>query len=332
MKGSESHGQSNAIRSTDDGLHLEGSILWLDAIRNGELSFLSSAGLIPPSRGPQFIATEETLKILEANHKKPKALVCQYNRPFSIGKLKMELLPSGGVLGGASLHLEHNNKRILYAPNLQTQKTDLSRTMQLKKAHTLIINASHPNPTVNLPNRRKEKERLLAAVEALIERGIYPIIRCLPMAIAQELTKFLSDSGIPIAVHSSIYRIHKVYESYGSNLGRYSLHSPKYAKKKVLIYPLQDQHVVLRRPLPEVPTFFVEDSLDEGDAFQPDKNSDRFIISSCCEGRELREIITAVAPKEVYVFGPYAKRYTEELKNCGARVRPLYPYDQPTLF
>src|SRR5690606_38073060 len=111
-----------AIRQTNDGLHLANSILWFDSKESGDLSFLSSATQNFQPHVPQVIATEETVRILEAFRRKPRALICQYNRPFSIGPLKMELLPSGVVLGGASLYVETEKGRLLYAPQLQTQK------------------------------------------------------------------------------------------------------------------------------------------------------------------------------------------------------------------
>ena len=137
------------IRSTDDGIHLSNSILWFDSRANGQLSFVSSAQCPSKVQVPQIITTEETLKILAAQKNEPQthnALVCQYNRPFSIGRLRMELLPSGGILGGASLYVETEQGRLLYAPYLQTQKSGTVRQMQLKKAHTLILNAYHPDP------------------------------------------------------------------------------------------------------------------------------------------------------------------------------------------
>lgn len=321
------------VRPTDDGLHLDGSILWFDSHSTGDLSFLSSANLVTSSAVPQVIATEETVKILEAKRKRPNALVCQYNRPFSIGKLKMELLPSGSVLGGASLYVETDKGRILYAPQVQTQKTSIVRQMQLKKAQTLIVGAYHPDPNIPLPNRRKEKERLLLAVNHHVEHGKYPVILCQSIATAQELTKFLSDSGVPLACHTTIFKINRVYEAYGSNLGRYTLYSPKYTHNKVLLFPNDERTTKLRRPLPEGPVLYVEDTLSpshDSEAFR--EVDDRFYISSTCDGKELREVISAVSPKEVYVFGPYAKSYAEELKNVCKNVLPLYSNDQPTLF
>lgn len=323
------------VRPTDDGLHLDGSILWLDSRANGELSFVSNAAYSENTDVPQVIATEETVKILEAKRKKPNALVCQYNRPFSIGKLKMELLPSGSVLGGASLYVESDKGRILYAPQVQTQKIPTVRQMQLKKAHTLIVGAYHPDPNMALPNRKREKDRLLYVVSAHIQNGRFPVIMTKPIATAQELTKFLSDHDIPLACHRTIYRINQVYEAYGSSLGNYSMHSPKYTREKVLLFPLDELNAAqrLRRPLPIGPVLYVEDTLapsSDPNAFR--EVDDRFYISSTCDGRELREVIAAVGPKEVYIFGPYAKSYAEELKHTCKQIKPLFSNDQPTLF
>jgi Cft2 family RNA processing exonuclease len=246
----------------------------------------------------------------------------------------MELLPSGSVLGGASLYLESDKGRILYAPHLQTQKVSTVRQMQLKKAHTLIVGAYHADPSTPLPNRKKEKERLLNTVRNFVNQDQYPVIVCQSIATAQEITKCMADENIPLAVHSTIFKINKIYEAYGSQLGPYSLYSAKYTKKKVLLFPFAEKGGgKLRSPLPEGPVLYVEDTLapsSDPTAFR--EVNDRFFISSTCDGKDLREVISAVAPKEVYFFGPYAKRFSEEFKNSCKIVRPLYSNDQPTLF
>ena len=62
---STSRSEPMRIRSTNDGIHLTGSILWFDSFVRGELSFLSSAASPAKSQVPQVIATEETIKILK---------------------------------------------------------------------------------------------------------------------------------------------------------------------------------------------------------------------------------------------------------------------------
>ena len=318
---------------TSDGLHLDGTILWLDAKKSGDLSFLSSCMPNIDQKGPKLIATEITLKMLSGKNQKPKALVCQYNRPFSIGKLKMELLPSGAALGGASLYVETGqNSNFLYAPQLLGQKNSTARQMQLKEAETLILRADHPDPTAALPNRKKEKERLVKALNQYVEKGIYPVILCKAMPTAQEITNLLSEAQIPVAVHSAIFRLNHVYEQFGSPLGQYSLHRPRKKRQKVLILPhLQKGRA--KMVVPDGPLFYIEDKIHETQAPEAFRHvTERFYIGTSCDGKELKDIIHMVNPKIVYLFGPYTKRYTQLLEGVGPEIRPLYSNGQPTLF
>ena len=321
------------VRQTDDGLHLANSILWFDSQSGGELSFLSSAITAQQPKVPQVIATEETIKILEAYRRRPNALVCQYNRSFSIGRLKMELLPSGCVLGGASLYLETDKGRLLYAPQLQTHRIPTVRQMQLKKAHTLILGTPHPDPSLPLPNRRKEKDRLLETTHQHIANGQFPVILCEPISTAQELTKMFTDEGISVATHETIFKVNKVYESFGSKLGEYTRLSRRQTKQKVILLPLPGRRTFLNiAGFGDAPVLSVEPSVEpflhEGSA----KVKGRFTISPSCDGPEVKEIVSLVAPKELYIFGPYAKRYVEGLQGSVPFIRPLFVNDQPTLF
>jgi len=325
---------SMRVRPTEDGLHLDGSILWFDSHLNGELSFLSSATSMVRTQVPQVLATEETLKILEVYHKRPNALVCQYNRPFSIGRLKMELLPSGSVLGGASLYIETDKGRLLYAPSLQTHRIPIVRQMQLKRANTLVLGAYHADPNGALPSRRREKERLLVTIKKHVEQGHYPVILCQAIATAQELTHLLASNEIPVAVHSTIHRINRVYDSSGSPLGNYGLYQPRHTRDRVLIFPaLPGRGAALRRPLPDGPLLSIEETIGDSSSFGAPREADEhFYLSTTSDGRDLREVVAATDPKELFIFGPYTKRYVEEFKGLCARVRPLYPNNQPTLF
>lgn len=323
------------VRQTDDGLHLANTILWFDSLRAGDLSFLSSAISPEQARVPNVIATEETIRILEAFRKKPNALVCQYNRPFSIGRLKMELLPSGCVLGGASLYVETDQGRLLYAPQLQPHRIPTVRQMQLKKASTLILGAHHPDPLTPLPNRKKERERLLDAVFTYMARGRCPVITCEPIAAAQELTKMFTDEGLAVGVHDTIYRVNKVYESFGSKLGPYSRIPKRPNHQKIVLLPHPARRVVMGSEFLGAPSVLlsVVSHLDNASHGETDSYLDRFVLSASCDGPEIKEVVSLVAPRELYIFGAYAKRYVEVLSDHSTMaIKPLFVNDQPTLF
>lgn len=335
MEANETEISEWRLRPTEDGIQVHDSILWLDARFTGGLSFLSSAHFLTGRTEARVITTEETVKLLAINRIKLNALVCPYNQTVSIGQLKMELLPSGAALGGASLYVDTRQGTLLYAPQLQAHKTGITRTMQLKPAETLILGARTPYPASNHPSRKKEKERLLQAVIAYVQRGEFPLILCEPYAVAQEISKLLSEANLPLAVHRSIYRIHKMYELSGSDLGAYSLFHRRMRDPKVLILPLPGSHRHgHERPLPDSgPIFCVEESPIQNT--NPDLRrpvAERFIISSSCDGRDLRSIIQTVDPREVYFTGPYARQYETELNSSRYPVRALFPSHLPVLF
>lgn len=333
LKGMTILSQTKLI-STNDGIKLDQSILWFDANESAELSFLSSAHRSGRRPRSQVITTEETAKLLASKKKPINALVCQYNRPFSVGKLRMELLPSGSVLGGASLYLEADQDRILYAPILQTQKNATVRQMQLKKANTLVLGAFVEPGSQNASiNRKKEKELFLSFVKEKVASGCFPFIFCRTLGTAQEVTKLLSDEGLEIACHPSIHRLNKVYESFGARLGKYQVFT-KHTKNRVVLLPKDGRfrHLVSQSS-DRSSIIVVEDGFGIKAGVTPlFANETVFRLCAASDAKDLKEIIQAVSPKQVSVFGPFAKAYVKEISTYFKNVDSLYENDQPTLF
>jgi hypothetical protein len=318
---------------TDDGIHLKDSILWFDAHSRSDISFLSSSMLPKGHFIKQAIATDETIRIFECFNKKINALKCQYNRPFALGRLKMELLPSGSILGGASLFLESDRGKLLYAPELMLHRIPTVRQMQLQRAHTLVIKAIHSDPRSSFPQRKKEKDRLLETVLSFVKTGEHPIVLCEPLSTAPELTQLFTNQGIPLAVHDLIYRINRVYEACGPKLGNYTKFS-KHTKNKVILLPLDIRlGSNLRSPIPERPTIVVEKTFDESfPLFRLFRTvTHRFKLPITADGPELLQVISQVNPTELLIFGPYAKSYALFFSGVCPNVHAIYPNDQPTL-
>lgn len=321
------------ISLTNNGLHLNDTILWLDAKPTGQLNFVSSPNLFSDSNQGQVITTEESKKILEINRKKITGLICQYSRPFSIGHIKLELLPSGSVLGGALLYIENKNQKILYAPNIQLEKNSFVHHLKLKKADILILQANRPDPHKELPIKKKELDRLTDNLKNELNQNRFPTIYADPFGVSQEIIYRLSQDKIPIAIHSTIYKINKVYEHFGSKLGNYSLYSPKRTKNKVVVFPLRKGNFALPQKPKESPVILIQNQLEDhihSSFFN--ENQKKYLISSSCEGKDLKSIINYVDPKAVYFYGPYAKEYIEYYKSLKSNVDYLHVFDQKPLF
>src|SRR6185503_1786949 len=94
------------------GTRIAGTVIACDAWRGDDLSFISSARPRPgqpaptdrnttrPARG-QILTTETTLALLgpRAERLRTRALLLGYGRPFTLGTLRIELLPAGILPG-----------------------------------------------------------------------------------------------------------------------------------------------------------------------------------------------------------------------------------------
>ena len=317
---------SNVLKRSDRELFLENSVLSLDSQSDDQkLSFLSSASVPLKQCPPKIIATEETAKLLALSKKTPKVLTCQYNRPFSLGNLKLELLPSGFVLGGASLYLETNRERILYAPSIQIQKLGIFRQAQAKAADTLILGAHHlPNSGSQQQTRKKQKAAIQEHVSRCLAEELWPTIYCETHSIAPELTQLLSTMEIPLRVHRFIYKVNKLYEASGFTLGKYSQATEKTRAGAVSIFPLNQVRGDGLYQLSTSPgAIIVQDTHESLNIFELDRASDI---------RNLGEFLDTVKPEKLMFTGPYAKEHIQLAKTFAPSVMPLNSYEQRPLF
>lgn len=93
-----------------DGVHLTGTPIWCDARRRRGVCFVSSAELAGADHG-QLIATPQTLALIGAKDQ----LGVPVHKPFTLGTLRLELIPSGRGPGAAALHVDAGGHSVLYA-------------------------------------------------------------------------------------------------------------------------------------------------------------------------------------------------------------------------
>lgn len=322
------------ILSTEDGLFLNDFILSFDSRRSKDLSFLSSALNPFLNISAHIMTTEETMRILKAFGRQPNALICQYNRSFSVGTLQLEFLPSGGILGGASLFVETDRGTILYAPLLRTEDEVLNlRSMQLKSANSLVLNAFHPIHIPTKFKKRYETNRLIQKIKTDIRSGRWPNIVCPPVGLAQEVAHLLTRHQIPVAVHPSIYRVNKVYEGVGSFVGHYSLFQAKKAQEMVVLLPQSRYLRIIHDLGAERPSYLVQDTIVDLNPDPPCDVQDQFFLQMHADLDQIRNLILpAVKPKKLFLFGPYMKQYAEVLRQDFPTLRLLFQNNQPALF
>jgi putative mRNA 3-end processing factor len=106
-----------------DGVHLTGTPIWCDARRRRDVCFVSSADRVGRTGHGQLIGTPITLAMLGASGH--GHLAVPVRKRFTLGMLRLELVPSGRMLGAAALHIDLGGRTVLYAGAIRPPEADV---------------------------------------------------------------------------------------------------------------------------------------------------------------------------------------------------------------
>ena len=142
-----------------DGVFLTGSSIWCDARRRRDVCFASSALGVTTRGHGQLIATPITMALLESNS--PGQLAVPVRKPFTLGKLKLELFPSGAALGSAALRVDFGDRSVVYAAAVQPGDAGIA-TMEageVRRCDVLVVDAPYGD----------KRHRLLSPAKAVVQ-------------------------------------------------------------------------------------------------------------------------------------------------------------------
>jgi putative mRNA 3-end processing factor len=143
-----------------DGVHITGTPIWCDARRRRDVCFLSSADRVGRAGHGQLIATPITLALLGVRDQ--GHLAVPLRQRFTLGTLRLELIPSGRGFGGAALHVDIAGKTVLYAGAVRTVAGGVSDAAELRTCDAVVVAAPYGEPHHRFP-------ALGGAIDATIE-------------------------------------------------------------------------------------------------------------------------------------------------------------------
>ena len=121
----------------------------------------------------------------------------QYRQPHMISDVKITLHESGHVLGGGSVIIEHDGKRIFYTGDINTRGSKLLRPADLEFGEIdLMIIESTYSQAEQVPRDQSERE-LLEYANEVIERGGTLFIPAFSVERAQEIACVLKTYNFP---------------------------------------------------------------------------------------------------------------------------------------
>jgi putative mRNA 3-end processing factor len=155
----------------------------------------------------------------------------QYREKHSVGDVDISLYESGHVIGGASIMMEYQGKRIFYTGDINTRGSKLLRPadLDLPNIDLLIIESTY-SQTEQMPREESER-RLLDFAYEVVDRGGTLFIPAFSVERAQEIACVLKTHQFKhkVAMDGMALKVNEIMLKYTSYL-----RDPEIFKKAVL--------------------------------------------------------------------------------------------------
>ncbi len=186
------------------GVHVQGTVLWMDGFPPHGLGFLSNAHVRISQGTAKMVATKTTVAL--AGLPEHSVLISPYDRIFAIGKLDLELFPSGHIPGSAALLVRWDKGSFIYTGSFNPKGAAGEETCQVRRSDVLIMESRYGHPDFVFPQDRVEiLESLVEKCKELVAVDRTPVLLVSrPLGKAQVIAEKLDKGGIPVQAHHRV--------------------------------------------------------------------------------------------------------------------------------
>jgi Cft2 family RNA processing exonuclease len=312
----------------DNGLKLTKADLAIDFCRRQPRAFISHAHTDHIARHEYALCTPETAALYQHRLGRRPTLAMPYRTPIEWGGLRLTTYPAGHCLGSAMLLAEDGDQSLLYTGDFKLGESATAERAELPHADILVIESTYGNPDYRLPPRAAVLEQLFGIVREALADGATPVIQAYILGKGQEVTRLLTDQGIPVLQHRDIYAVSRVYEACGVSLGRYErFHGTAEPGWAVVVPPGRGTLERLGRQVRIAVTGW---AVDERMKYR--LGVDRAVpLSDHADYDELFEAVARVEPRVIYcTHGP--ESFVDRLCDAGYDAHVLGRQSQKRLF
>jgi hypothetical protein len=322
------------------GVHVSGTSIQCDALRVGRTTFLSHAGVTlgrDPSGG-KVLCTARTEHLRGAlGGSRLAVLPTPYCRPFSLGRARVELLPSGHAPGGAQLLVDLGGTRaggpVIYAGAVNpSQPGALAEPAQVRACRAMALDAPLAPLLCPLPPRREVEEALVRAVCQAVGDGVAPVILVPLFAAATEVVYLFQRRGQALRVHPRIAALTKAYAIAGVPLGPAPARfrgTP--AKGEAVVWPIEARSASGITRLRAARLFYAGAEALASGAAERLRVDQAFPLSDHADLPSLIAHAQAAEARDLYFTRGLTDRVAQAFARKKVRVHPLGPPEQMAL-
>ena len=285
--------------------------------QNAEPILLSHAHADHAVRKGHIIASPETKRLLEVRYGVKTAKSLDYGKRMSLGKMHITLYPSGHILGSAQVLVETPRTSLLYSGDIKLRTGYSCRSIEIPQAENLIVEATFGTHLFQWPKKERIEQQIFDFIEKSLVGSRTPVFMAYSLGKSQELLALLARKKIPVSVSKTVWKMSKVYEEFGVDLGNYSLYADERTLPGVLIVPPQKARFVdVENPsFATVSGWALTRRWNDGSSQIP--------LSDHADFGELLRYVDSVKPLTVWTTHGYAKELARALRHRGYDARPL---------
>jgi len=299
-------------------LYIKDSVLWLDAVKKKELSFVSHVDklVIPHTR---IIATKETIAFYKKFFLKGEplnALQMSFFRKFSIGGLTITLFPSGHGFGASQILVKKDDKKILYSGSINKNPLPFCDDIYYPSANILVMESTYGNSKYDFSNYKKEEENVKSYVSNEINKGNSVVIFVSPLTKPQYIVSLLSDNNAPIYLQSKIYQYVNYLKGYNLEIKPVRSFKTSINKPSIILYPKHNFNKFPKLSNKIKKIMITGEAVEKDELHQKYGLDESFVLSSHSDFKSLIEYAELVKPSKIYLTASKFdnKELIEELK------------------
>jgi DNA ligase-1 len=321
------------------GIYLPKLALWLDPHEpqaGPEKVFISHAHSDHIGEHREVILTAPTAQFLRARiGRARKEHVLPFGQPtgFKSGGAdwQITLLPAGHVLGSAMSRIEADGQSLLYTGDFKLRHGLSAEPCEPRRAETLIMETTYGQPGYQFPPAIEVLQGVIRFCHEAIDNDETAVLLGYSLGKSQELLRGLTDAGLPILLHESIFKLTQIYERLGQTFPRYAKFEGQPAGGSVLICPPIPNLPVVLRKLGRVRTAILTGwAVDPNCRFRYQTDA-AFPLSDHADFTDLVEFVKRVGPKRVFTLHGFAADFAQTLRELGFDARALSEEEQLSL-
>jgi hypothetical protein len=309
-----------------------------------DLIFLSHARALAP-RGPaalsgaragrrQIVTTEQTLRLLgDAGEKlRPRTLPAAFGRPFNLGDLRIEVVPTGYLPGAAGLMSENDGHRLFYlgafCPEPLLPGVEAS---EVRRADAICVDATFGDPRLSFPPRQEAIAAVRGFVQTTLGEGKTPVLLASPFGALPALAVDLAQAGLALRAHPRIGAVLTRLRGVCDSLPAPARFAGRVAKSEVLFWPPEARDAANLGALDNLRLALVSGSATDPGMLERMRLQHGFALTNLPSAPEILTAIESTGAKEVALFHDGAEPLAALLRERGYDAYALGPPRQMTL-